>query len=140
MWTAIGAFIGTIGTAIGGIFGMKKEQATVVNSTVDLLGKSSDIDTQAVAAAGKIIAAEANSSSWLAANWRPLFMIMFGAMIVGRWFGHEPPNMSKEELARVYDLFEIGLMGYIGSRGIEKVITSLGIQKTLRTFIEKKLL
>lgn len=139
MWSAIGGLLGVIGSGVKGFFGFKEGQTKVVNETINLLEKSSDIDSKAVVAAAQIITAEANNSSWLASNWRPMFMTMFGVMICARWFGYQPPEMSAAELERIYGLFEIGLMGYIGSRGIEKVITSLGIQKTLRNFIDKKL-
>ena len=111
-----------------------------MQQSIDLLGKSSDIDAAAVAAAAQIISAEANNSSWLASNWRPLFMLMFGAMICARWFGYEPPNMSPQELEKIYGLFEMGLGGYIGSRGLEKIVATLGIQRTLGKFLEKKLM
>lgn len=139
MWSAIGGLFGMIGGGISSFFGFKGEQAKVVQQSVELLSKTSDVDAAAVVAAAQIITAEANSSSWLASNWRPLFMLMFGTMICARWFGYEPPNMSPQELEKIYGLFEIGLMGYIGSRGIEKVVMSLGIQKTLGEFIKKKL-
>lgn len=140
MWGAIGGLFGLIGSGLSGLFGFKGEQAKVVGQAVDLLSKTTDVDAQAVAAVAQIITAEATSESWLARNWRPLFMIMFGGMIVSRWFGHVPPNMSPTELDHVYSLFEMGLGGYIGSRGLEKVIATLGIQRTLSSFINKKLL
>lgn len=139
MWSAIGGLFGLLGSGISGFFGFKGEQAKVVQQSIELLGKTNDVDAQAIVAAAQIISAEANNSSWLAANWRPLFMVMFGIMIMARWFGYTPPNMSEAELAHVYELFQIGLGGYIGSRGIEKVVTTLGLQRTLRDFIAKKL-
>lgn len=140
MWSAIGGLFSLIGSGVSSFFGFKGEQAKVMQQSIDLLGKSSDIDAAAVAAAAQIISAEANNSSWLASNWRPLFMLMFGSMICARWFGYTPPNMSPEELNHIYGLFEMGLGGYIGSRGLEKIIATLGIQKTLGKFLEKKLM
>lgn len=139
MWGVISGLIGAIGTGVSGFFGFKGEQAKAVQDSLNLLEKAGDIDSQAIAATAQIITAEANNGSWLASNWRPLFMTMFGVMIVARWFGYVPANLGPQEIEHIYGLFELGLTGYIGSRGIEKIITSLGIQRTLRMFIEKKL-
>lgn len=140
MWSAIGGLLSLIGGGISSFFGFKGEQAKVMQQSIDLLSKTNDVDAAAVAAAAQIISAEANNTSWLASNWRPLFMLMFGSMICARWFGYTPPNMSPEELNHIYGLFELGLGGYIGSRGLEKIITTLGIQKTLGQFITQKLI
>lgn len=133
------ALFGTLGSGIKGFFGFKGEQARTVQSALEVLKQSADTDAQAVAAASSIITAEINSGSWLAQNWRPLFMVFFGILIGLRWFGYTPPNMSETELLEIYGLFKIGLGGYIGSRGLEKMVASLGIQGTLKKFIEKKL-
>ena len=140
MWSVIGGLFSLIGGGISSFFGFKGEQAKVMQQSIDLLSKTNDVDAAAVAAAAQIISAEANNTSWLASNWRPLFMLMFGSMICARWFGYTPPNMSPEELNHIYGLFELGLGGYIGSRGLEKMVTTLGIQKTLGQFITQKLI
>lgn len=131
--------LGVLGSGISGFFGLKKSQGEVVQNALTVLEKSNDVDAQAVAAAAQIISTEANSQSWLAKNWRPLFMVFFGILIGARWFGYVPPNMSEAELMEIYGLFKMGIGGYIGSRGLEKIITSLGLNNTLRKFIEKKL-
>lgn len=131
--------LGVVGQGIGALFGFKGEQAKTVQKALDILKATSDVDSQAVAAAAQIISAEASNDSWLASNWRPLFMVLFGSLIVARWFGYMPPNMSETELLEVYGLFKIGLGGYIGSRGLEKMVTTMGLQSTIKKFIEKKI-
>lgn len=68
-----------------------------------------------------IVQAEAASSHWLAANWRPLTMLVFVALIVARWFGWAAPNLSQEEYLKLWDIVQLGLGGYVIGRSVEKV-------------------
>jgi len=76
-------------------------------------------------AAGQIIKTEAASSHWLAANWRPLTMLTFTALIVARWFGFAAPELSEAEYLALWDIVEIGIGGYIVGRSAEKIVPSL---------------
>lgn len=68
-----------------------------------------------------IVQTEAASSHWLAANWRPLLMLTFGALIVARWFGWAAPNLSEAEYLKLWSIVELGLGGYVIGRSVEKV-------------------
>lgn len=70
----------------------------------------------------EIVKAEAASSHWLAANWRPLTMLTFCALIVARWFGWAAPNLSEAEYLKLWSIVEFGLGGYVISRSVEKVV------------------
>lgn len=72
-------------------------------------------------AAAEIVKTEAASSHWLAANWRPLLMVTFGALIVARWFGWAAPNLTEAEYLKLWDIVELGLGGYVIGRSVEKV-------------------
>jgi hypothetical protein len=72
-----------------------------------------------------IIQTEAASSHWLAANWRPLMMLTFGALIVARWFGWAAPNLSEAEYLKLWDIVNLGLGGYVIGRSVEKVVPSI---------------
>lgn len=75
-----------------------------------------------------VIIAEAQSDSVIARNWRPLLMLLFGAIIANNYLvgpilrasGLQyvildlPPNMWK--------LIEIGLGGYVVGRSMEKTV------------------
>jgi hypothetical protein len=74
---------------------------------------------------GEIIKTEAASSHWLAANWRPLTMITFTALIVARWFGWAAPNLSPEEYIKLWNIVEFGLGGYVIGRSVEKIAPSI---------------
>ncbi len=73
------------------------------------------------AAAGDIIKAEAQSEHWLAACWRPVLMLTFGALIVARWLGWSAPGISEAEVLKLWDIVQLGLGGYVIGRSIEKV-------------------
>ncbi len=77
-----------------------------------------------------VVAAEANSEHWLAANWRPITMLTFVFIIANNYILYPylslffdsapvleiPPDM--------WDLLKIGLGGYVVGRTVEKSIKS----------------
>lgn len=76
-------------------------------------------------ARAEIVKAEAASSHWLAANWRPMLMLTFGALIVARWFGWAAPNLSEAEYLKLWSIVEFGLGGYVIGRSVEKIAPSI---------------
>lgn len=76
-------------------------------------------------AAADIVKSEAQSSHWLAANWRPLTMLTFVALIVARWFGWSAPGLSEAEALALWDIVQLGLGGYVIGRSAEKVVPAL---------------
>lgn len=70
----------------------------------------------------EIVKTEAASEHWLAANWRPILMLTFGALIVARWFGWAAPNLSEAEYLKLWSIVELGLGGYVIGRSAEKII------------------
>lgn len=74
---------------------------------------------------GDIVKTEAASSHWLAANWRPIVMLVFTALIVARWFGWAAPDLSQEEYLKLWNIVEIGLGGYVVLRSAEKIVPSV---------------
>jgi hypothetical protein len=77
------------------------------------------------AAAAGIINTEAASTHWLAANWRPLTMLVFVGLIVSRWLGYSAENMTEAEYLSIYDLVKIGLGGYVVGRSAEKIVPKI---------------
>ena len=67
-----------------------------------------------------IVKTEASSDHWLAATWRPILMLTFGALIVARWFGWAAPNLSEAEYIKLWSIVELGLGGYVIGRSVEK--------------------
>lgn len=76
-------------------------------------------------AQANIVQAEAASSNWLAASWRPLTMITFVVLIIARWFGWAAPGLAAEEYIKLWDIVQLGLGGYVIGRSVEKVVPSI---------------
>lgn len=72
-----------------------------------------------------IIREEAKSEHWLAATWRPILMLTFGALIVARWLGYSAPGISEAEILKLWDIVELGLGGYVIGRSAEKIIPTV---------------
>lgn len=78
-------------------------------------------ELQELASRTQVVKAEAESKHWLAANWRPLTMLVFTGLIVARWMGWSAPNMSEAEALKLWSIVEIGLGGYVFTRSAEKL-------------------
>lgn len=83
-------------------------------------------------AASDIVKAEAQSEHWLAACWRPILMLTFGALIVARWLGWSAPGISDAEVLKLWDIVQLGLGGYVIGRSVEKVAPSIAQAITSR--------
>ena len=88
----------------------------------DLKVEGYKYDTALAEARSSIIIAEAQSQSWLARNWRPITMLMFGGLILAIATG----LTNVEDLAAVpeelWRLLQIGIGGYIVGRSAEKIV------------------
>jgi|TARA_R110002020_G_scaffold161365_3_gene346480 hypothetical protein len=83
-----------------------------------LVTHSADIEK----AAASVVIAEAKGEGWLQRNWRPLTMLSFLGLLFLYWFGVHPENLSDQVVMKLFDLLQIGIGGYIISRGAEKGI------------------
>lgn len=111
-----------LGKVVGNLFPDPTEKAKAEAEVMrQLLTAQSEIEK----AASEIIRTEAASEHWLAANWRPLTMLVFVALIVARWFGWAAPNLSQEEYIKLWSIVEFGLGGYVVGRSVEKVAPSI---------------
>jgi len=111
-----------VGQIVGSLFPDPTEKAKAEAEAMrQLLAHQSEIE----AAAAKIIQTEAASTHWLAANWRPLTMITFTALIVARWMGWVAPNLSEAEYLKLWSIIEFGLGGYVVGRSVEKIAPSI---------------
>jgi hypothetical protein len=98
----------------------KRDQARLALMEMAQKGELAELTGRA-----EIVKTEAASSHWLAANWRPLLMLTFGALIVARWFGWAAPNLSEAEYLKLWDIVELGIGGYVLGRSAEKVLPSI---------------
>lgn len=83
---------------------------------------------EALKAKKEIIVAEAQSESWIARNWRPLVMLMFGSIVLNNYiiypylglFWAEAPMLDVPP--DLWSLLKIGIGGYVVGRSGEKII------------------
>jgi hypothetical protein len=107
---------------VGNLFPDPQEKAKAEAEAMrQLLSAQSEIQ----AAASEIVRTEAASQHWLAANWRPLTMLIFVGLIVARWFGWSAPGLSEAEAIKLWGIVEIGLGGYVIGRTAEKLVPSI---------------
>ena len=107
---------------VGNLFPDAEAKAKAESEVMqNLLRHQSEIES----AAASIIRTEAASSHWLAANWRPILMLVFGALIVARWFGFAAPDLSEAEYIKLWDIVEFGIGGYVVGRSAEKILPSV---------------
>lgn len=111
-----------LGKVVGNLFPDPEQKAKAEAEMMKaLLAHQAEIE----GAAAKIIQTEAASSHWLAANWRPLTMLVFVTLIVARWFGWAAPNLSEAEYIKLWSIVEFGLGGYVVGRSVEKIAPSI---------------
>ncbi len=139
MLTMIASLFSLIGGGISGFFNFKGQQAEVINKAMDVVTSVNQSDDSRDRAVADIISAEANSESWLTRTWRPLVVMMFVGLLFSFFFGYSPPNVTAHMIDRVFDLVEFSVLGYMGSRGLEKCISSLALGPVISKFVQKKL-
>lgn len=105
-------------------------KSTMLKVQTEFLAKAIDMETRALESKAKIIEAEAKSDSWITRSWRPLTMLSFVAAILAYWFGLTPDNIPEEAISDMFTLVQIGIGGYVTSRGAEKIVP--GILKAMK--------
>jgi hypothetical protein len=76
-------------------------------------------------ASADIVKAEAQSSNWLTAAWRPIVMLVFVTLICARLFGLTSDHVSESEYESLWELVKLGLGGYVLGRSAEKIIPTV---------------
>lgn len=69
-----------------------------------------------------VIVAEAQGGGFLQRSWRPLTMLVFLGLVVGRFFGLNGENFTADDASNLWNLVELGLGGYVIGRTIEKTV------------------
>jgi len=141
MW--LSGLFGILGSAVKGIFGLKKAQGDAIREAIKVVSETNASAAQREQAIATVIAAENASGNWLASAWRPLTMIVFLIMLVSYWFGYVPPGLLEAKMppmiGELFTIIKIGLGGYIGARTFEKIVGSMNVGAILKKYIEKKL-
>jgi hypothetical protein len=100
-----------------------KNKLAVIENT--MTAKTIEYETKLLAAKTSIITAEATGESWMQRNWRPITMLTFLVLVVCDSFGWLANPLASE----AWTLLQIGLGGYVTSRGVEKVVGKLKAAK-----------
>lgn len=92
-------------------------KAAILEVQVGFLQKAVDYETAQLEAKSRIIEAEAKSASWITANWRPITMLTFLALVVLDQTGLLAFRLADQ----AWTLLQIGLGGYVTGRSLEKI-------------------
>ena len=93
----------------------QKAQLLTVQAAV--IQKVIEAESEALKAKANIVKAEAQSDHWLAANWRPIVMLLFTALAIADAF-----TIAQVDLAeQMWTILQIGLGGYVVGRSGEKI-------------------
>lgn len=112
------AAIGVMGKIIEKIIPDPARAAEARQSLVDMALRG-ELDELAERAG--IIKAESQGDGWLQRSWRPIVMLIFTGLIVARWLGWSAPDLSEAVELKLFSIVQLGIGGYIASRGMEKV-------------------
>ena len=96
----------------------------------DLKVEGYKYDTALAEARSSIIIAEAQSQSWLARNWRPITMLMFGGLILAIATGLTDVDDLAAVPEQLWRLLQIGIGGYIVGRSAEKIVPQVFNKKS----------
>lgn len=118
-----------IGPLLTGLLGVvdkaveDKDQAAQIKARLNALALGGQM--KELEAAAQIIVAEAQGESWLQRNWRPLLMVLFGAIIANNYvlvpiFGTPAADIPPD----MWDLLKLGVGGYVVGRTVEKGMKS----------------
>lgn len=134
----ISIITGAVGTVFGGIkdiiMGHVQNDADKISAGVEL-GKLQmqlndaliNVQAQIITAASTNIQAEANSTSWLAKDWRPMLMLGFGGLvcwvIIGGVNMHGVP-ISPDDRAWLFRIVFSGVTGYVAEPVVTKAIAA----------------
>jgi len=81
-----------------------------------------------IEAEAKTLAAEIGGHSWLQRNWRPIIMMLFGAVIMNNLLVYPYLSLFFEKAPQVpipppmWGLLKIGIGGYILGRSVEQAV------------------
>ena len=128
----LGSLIKPVTDLVDELFTSDEERGKMNNALAviqnNLRAKMMEYEAEIAKYQTSIIIAEAKSQSWLARNWRPSLMAIFGLIIANNYiiapylaamFDWSVVLEIPEEL---WGLLKLGVGGYIGGRTVEKVI------------------
>lgn len=142
MGPVIGGIISAIGSIFTGIFQTKQAKMEAIASgiagVISVLKEANASDAEIAASISAAVVADAQSESVLARNWRPLAMILIGCSVAAFYFGYQPPHLNDPMgpmMTELFEIFKIGLCGYIPARSLEKIAKMIMTPKLVEQII-----
>ena len=128
--------IPVVGKILDGVIGLvdkavpDRDEARRIKADLSKVFDNSDLSkfSEQIQAQAKIITAEAKSESWIARNWRPVIMLLFGVIIANNyilypWFSELfDLDVMMPVPVEMWGLLKLGLGGYVVGRSVEKGI------------------
>lgn len=96
-------------------------QQKVLEAQMAAAAQAMDYEKQLLDSQAQIVKAEAQGTSWLQRNWRPMVALFLTGLVGAYWFGFTPPNLSPASVADCFSLVKICLGGYVVGRSAEKI-------------------
>lgn len=106
----------------------QKIKQEVFNAQSKLYTATLEHEKALIEAQSKAIQAEATGQSWLQRNWRPITMMFFLYLLGSYWHGYAPEYLiqNPQLVDKLFSLLQVGIGGYIASRGVEKIAPQMG--------------
>ena len=122
----ISGVIKEIGNAIDKLFTTEEERLKAKNEIFKVL-QEQQLELQKLQT--EIIVTEANGN-WLQRSWRPILMLAFGFIVIYVKFIAPLFNLPIPPLENgFWNLLQLGIGGYVVGRSVEKVASTITINK-----------
>ena len=121
-----------------GFFGFKEKQIETASKAIEGVATIAESDQAQAEAAAAAIHSVYTSGPPVERLWRPVLMWTIMGLVVARWFGFVAPGLSPEEIGRLYNFLEMGIMGYIPLRSVDKWVRGMQLGTIVREIIKKK--
>lgn len=121
----VGKFAGKLIDKVGDYFPTPEEK---LKAKAEIMSMINEQELEELDIRMKAIVAEAQSGSWIAANWRPCIMLMFGFIVANNYiiapyasamFG---VSVSLPLPPDLWSLLKLGIGGYVVGRSVEKSV------------------
>lgn len=107
-------------------------KAELLRIQTGILSQAMNLEKTVIESKTAIITAEAKSDSWLTKSIRPLVVLLFSLSVLAYWFGITPTDpvtglsvIPLGIIEKMFTVVQIGLGGYITSRGAEKIVPAV---------------
>lgn len=123
---SIGEVFGVVGKAVDDLHTSGEEKlamkAKILEIQTQVFQQAVDLEKAQIEAQARVLTAEAQAESWVTRSWRPLTMLTFVAIIVLVAAGFMDTDALNRIPERMWSMLQIGIGGYIASRGLEKIV------------------